>query len=133
MIPRTAMNKKDYDAMMKSQFYVEDSLLNTPEEDKIYERHRLLADTICNEIEDIGLSSMDDIYVLFDYFGTRIVILNFTKTYQETTESIVYRLLQQEQWNDFAVVLSPGEDEPMILNGIREAITKDGIFVQVDE
>ena len=132
MIPRTAMNKKDYDAMMKPQFY-DDSLPDTPEEEKFYERHQLLANAIYGEIENHKLSTDDDIYVLFDCFGTKIVFLNFSNGYQETAESIAYRLLQQEQWNDFAVVLSPGEDEPMILNGIREAITKDGIFVQVDE
>jgi len=126
MIPRTAMSKPDYDQLMRARFYADGE-----DEDVLYERHQALVNALCDRIESHGLSALDDIYVLFDCFRTKIVFLNFIGDRQLLAESIACDVLNQEQWPDFAVVLSPGGDEAMILDGEAEAITRDGIFVQL--
>ena len=131
-IPRQAMSKADYDNMMRSRFYFEDSVKGTPEEDLIYDRHQALANALSDQVEAHHLSTMDDIYVLYDCFRTKIVFVNFLDGHQLLTEKIAFELLQNPQWHDFAVVLSAGGQEPMILDAEVEAITKDGIFAQTE-
>lgn len=132
-IPRKLLPADDYLAFIKARYYTDMSIRGTAVEEEIYETFTALAHELCRQIEKQGLSCEDDIYIAFDYCGTKVVGANFVGDKLGIAEEIIYGALQNERWRDYAVLISPGRREPMPLGIDEELITAEGIFAQTPE
>lgn len=133
MLPRQLMSRDDYDRFMRATFYYDPALRGTPAEEAICKRHEALAEAIARLLKSRGLSSLDDVYVLYDFFRTKLVFLNFVGDTQLIAEDLAAELLQRPEWSDFGFVMSAGDHEPMLLDGDVECITRDRILVAPKE
>ncbi|CAN5182462.1 hypothetical protein BH11PLA2_BH11PLA2_07660 [soil metagenome] len=101
----------------------------------IHNQHRLLADHFEKSVKDKALSPLDDIYVDYDFFRSRILniyIEDGKADMQEAAEVISIALIGMELFNDFCVQLMAGSDG-LPKGGLRELITANGIYVLVSQ